>query len=385
VLPRRSRTWASYATAAGITIGIDDLHVPPEKPEIISRADRQVQQIAQDYADGVITAGERYNRIIDTWTNATNMVSETLFDELGRDREGFNPIFMMAFSGSRGSKEQIRQLAGMRGLMAKPQKKITGGIGEIIEMPITANFREGLTVLQYFISTHGARKGLADTALKTADSGYLTRRLVDVAQDVIVNLPIVAASGLKSARSGGRGTIEPPEIALAGWRRGRDRSQHSEIIVHAGEETARPPRAIEERTDRERSRSVGLGQRARHLREVLRTQPGDLAHGRTRQPRVIAAQSIEAWHSSPPDVPHRRRRGASSSSRIKVKTPGTIRFRISKSSSGKRQLVVVGQKRQIEIIGRTAAATACRLRRRRDFRRAPASARHRVGRTTRRF
>jgi DNA-directed RNA polymerase subunit beta' len=113
-------------------------------------------------------------------------VSETLFQELGRDRAGFNPIFMMAFSGSRGSKEQIRQLAGMRGLMAKPQKKITGGIGEIIEMPITANFREGLTVLQYFISTHGARKGLADTALKTADAGYLTRRLVDVAQDVIV-------------------------------------------------------------------------------------------------------------------------------------------------------------------------------------------------------
>jgi DNA-directed RNA polymerase subunit beta' len=175
-----------FATSAGITIGIDDLHVPPTKPEIIRRADKAVTQIAQDYADGVITAGERYNRIIDTWTNATTEVSETLFEELGRDRGGFNPIFMMAFSGSRGSKEQIRQLAGMRGLMAKPQKKITGGIGEIIEMPITANFREGLTVLQYFISTHGARKGLADTALKTADAGYLTRRLVDVAQDVIV-------------------------------------------------------------------------------------------------------------------------------------------------------------------------------------------------------
>jgi DNA-directed RNA polymerase subunit beta' len=175
-----------YATAAGITIGIDDLHVPPEKREIIRRAEKAVGQIAQDYADGVITAGERYNRIIDTWTNATNVVSETLFEQLGKDRAGFNPIFMMAFSGSRGSKEQIRQLAGMRGLMAKPQKKITGGIGEIIEMPITANFREGLTVLQYFISTHGARKGLADTALKTADAGYLTRRLVDVAQDVIV-------------------------------------------------------------------------------------------------------------------------------------------------------------------------------------------------------
>jgi DNA-directed RNA polymerase subunit beta' len=175
-----------FATAAGITIGIDDLHVPPEKADIIGRAEKQVTQIQQDYADGIITAGERYNRIIDTWTNATNQVSETLFEQLGRDRSGFNPIFMMAFSGSRGSKEQIRQLAGMRGLMAKPQKKITGGIGEIIEMPITANFREGLTVLQYFISTHGARKGLADTALKTADAGYLTRRLVDVAQDVIV-------------------------------------------------------------------------------------------------------------------------------------------------------------------------------------------------------
>ena len=175
-----------FATSAGITIGIDDLHVPPSKPEIIGRADKVVAQIARDYSDGVITAGERYNRIIDTWTNATTEVSETLFQELGKDRGGFNPIFMMAFSGSRGSKEQIRQLAGMRGLMAKPQKKITGGIGEIIEMPITANFREGLTVLQYFISTHGARKGLADTALKTADAGYLTRRLVDVAQDVIV-------------------------------------------------------------------------------------------------------------------------------------------------------------------------------------------------------
>ena len=175
-----------YATRAGITIGIDDLHVPGEKPQIIGRASEEVRKIMQDYADGVITGGERYNRIIDTWTNATNGISEILFQQLGGDRQGFNPIFMMASSGSRGSKEQIRQLAGMRGLMAKPQKKITGGVGEIIEMPITANFREGLSVLQYFISTHGARKGLADTALKTADAGYLTRRLVDVAQDVIV-------------------------------------------------------------------------------------------------------------------------------------------------------------------------------------------------------
>jgi DNA-directed RNA polymerase subunit beta' len=174
------------ATLAGITIGIDDLHVPPEKQGIIDEATDQVRQITRDYTDGVITDGERYNRIIDTWTNTTNDISDLLFEELGQQHGGFNPIFMMASSGSRGSKEQIRQLSGMRGLMAKPQKKITGGVGEIIEMPITANFREGLSVLQYFISTHGARKGLADTALKTADAGYLTRRLVDVAQDVIV-------------------------------------------------------------------------------------------------------------------------------------------------------------------------------------------------------
>ena len=145
-----------------------------------------MNQIQKQYKEGIITDGERYNKIIDTWTHTTNNVADAMLETLNRDRDGFNPIYMMAVSGSRGNKEQIRQIAGMRGLMAKPQKRITGGIGEIIEMPITANFKEGLTVLQYFISTHGARKGLADTALKTADAGYLTRRLVDVAQDVII-------------------------------------------------------------------------------------------------------------------------------------------------------------------------------------------------------
>jgi DNA-directed RNA polymerase subunit beta' len=176
----------SYATRAGITISIDDIVVPAEKPQLIGVAQKAVNQIQKQYNDGVITDGERYNKIIDTWTHTTNNVADAMLETLNRDRDGFNPIYMMAISGSRGNKEQIRQLAGMRGLMAKPQKRITGGIGEIIEMPITANFKEGLTVLQYFISTHGARKGLADTALKTADAGYLTRRLVDVAQDVIV-------------------------------------------------------------------------------------------------------------------------------------------------------------------------------------------------------
>jgi DNA-directed RNA polymerase subunit beta' len=160
-----------FATKAGITFSIDDLVVPAEKPQLIGGAQKAVNQIQKQYKDGIITDGERYNKIIDTWTHTTNNVAEAMLETLNHDRDGFNPIYMMAISGSRGNKEQIRQLAGMRGLMAKPQKRITGGIGEIIEMPITANFKEGLTVLQYFISTHGARKGLADTALKTADAG----------------------------------------------------------------------------------------------------------------------------------------------------------------------------------------------------------------------
>jgi DNA-directed RNA polymerase subunit beta' len=175
-----------YATKAGITVSIDDIRIPDEKEELIAKAQKEAEDIRKAYRNGVITEGERYNRIIDTWTRVTSEVEDATFAGLAQDRGGFNPIYMMADSGSRGSKEQIRQLAGMRGLMAKPQKKITGGIGEIIESPVIRNFKEGLTVLEYFISTHGARKGLADTALKTADAGYLTRRLVDVAQDVII-------------------------------------------------------------------------------------------------------------------------------------------------------------------------------------------------------
>ncbi len=175
-----------YAMKAGITIGIEDVIVPEEKEILVKKSNSEVEQIRGLYEKGVITDGERYNKVIDVWTRTTNQVAEHLFDHLQESRQGFNPVYMMADSGARGSREQIRQLAGMRGLMAKPQKKLTGGTGEIIESPITANFREGLSVLEYFISTHGARKGLADTALKTADAGYLTRRLVDVAQDVVV-------------------------------------------------------------------------------------------------------------------------------------------------------------------------------------------------------
>ncbi|MDX1632906.1 MAG: DNA-directed RNA polymerase subunit beta', partial [Thermoanaerobaculia bacterium] len=171
-----------YATKAGISFGIEDMVVPEHKAEILDDARDEVLEIEEQRTAGVITAGERHNKIIDIWHRATERVSEGMFDQMHEEEEirgEFNPINLMADSGARGSREQVRQLAGMRGLMSKPS-------GEVIETPITANFREGLSVLQYFISTHGARKGLADTALKTADSGYLTRRLVDVSQDVIV-------------------------------------------------------------------------------------------------------------------------------------------------------------------------------------------------------
>ncbi len=186
-LDNLKRLGFEYATRAGVTVGIDDILIPPEKHELVNTAQKEVTRIQKQYNRGVITNSERYNKVIDIWTHTTSEIAEVMFERLKEDRDGFNPVFMMADSGARGSKEQIRQLAGMRGLMAKPQKKITGQIGEIIESPITANFREGLNVMEYFISTHGARKGLADTALKTADAGYLTRRLVDVAQDVIIN------------------------------------------------------------------------------------------------------------------------------------------------------------------------------------------------------
>jgi DNA-directed RNA polymerase subunit beta' len=174
-----------YATRAGITFGAEDLVIPPEKKEIVAKSNEEVTRIRKQYDRGIITEGERYNKLIDLWTHTTSQVADIMHDHLARDKNGFNPVYIMMDSQARGSKDQIKQLAGMRGLMQKPQKKITGAVGEIIENPITSNFKDGLTVLEYFISTHGARKGLADTALKTADAGYLTRRLVDVVQDVV--------------------------------------------------------------------------------------------------------------------------------------------------------------------------------------------------------
>jgi DNA-directed RNA polymerase subunit beta' len=179
-----------YATRAGVSIGVDDMVVPQQKIKILATAEHEVKEIQEQYSSGLVTNGERYNKVVDIWSRTNDQVAKAMMEKLGTDevtdnkgnkvrQKSFNSIFMMADSGARGSAAQIRQLAGMRGLMAKPD-------GSIIETPITANFREGLNVLQYFISTHGARKGLADTALKTANSGYLTRRLVDVAQDLVV-------------------------------------------------------------------------------------------------------------------------------------------------------------------------------------------------------
>ena len=173
------------AFKGGLSFNLGDVIIPAEKEQMIAHANEEVEEVMAQYAMGLITNNERYNHVIDIWTNTNNQLTETLMKRLKADNQGFNPIYMMYDSGARGSKEQIRQLSGMRGLMAKPQKAGASG-NEIIENPIISNFKEGLSVLEYFISTHGARKGLADTALKTADAGYLTRRLVDVAHDVII-------------------------------------------------------------------------------------------------------------------------------------------------------------------------------------------------------
>jgi DNA-directed RNA polymerase subunit beta' len=175
-----------YATKAGITFSASDVIVPKDKNKIISKTAKEVDKIIESYMNGEITETERYNRVIDRWKMATENVTQVLMKELEIDKDGFNSINMMYLSGARGGKDQIKQLGAMRGLMDKPSRSLSEGMAEVIETPIKSNFKEGLTVLEYFISTHGARKGLADTALKTADAGYLTRRLVDVAQNSVI-------------------------------------------------------------------------------------------------------------------------------------------------------------------------------------------------------
>ena len=224
------------ATQAGLSIAISDILIPETKDEIISNAQKKVDDIQNKFKRHVLTDGERYNKVIDVWTHATNDIAATMMDSLKSDDQGFNPVYMMADSGARGSQDQIKQLAGMRGLMAKPKKAMTGGKGEIIESPITANFKEGLSVQEYFISTHGARKGLADTALKTADAGYLTRRLVDVAQDVVISetdcgtINGILADDLKE----GEDIIEPLADRILGRTILEDFIEDGKTIIKAG-------------------------------------------------------------------------------------------------------------------------------------------------------
>ena len=222
-----------YATRFGATIGMEDILVPASKPELIGRASDQVEEIRHQYLQGHITNEERYNRVIEVWNTTNDDITNELMTELESDRQGFNPMHMMEWSGARGSRQQIRQLAGMRGLMARPS-------GEIIELPIRSNFKEGLSALEFFISTNGARKGLADTALKTADAGYLTRRLVDIAQDVVVSEDDCGTiSGIeRQAIKDGEDIVEPLRDRIAG-RFTLDRVKHpisGEMIVDFNEE-----------------------------------------------------------------------------------------------------------------------------------------------------
>ena len=226
------------AFKGGLSFNLDDVMVPENKVTLIEAAQREVEEVTGNYNMGFITNNERYNQVIDIWTRTNSKITDTLMKEIASDKQGFNSVYMMLDSGARGSKEQIRQLGGMRGLMAKPQK--SGGAGEIIENPILSNFKEGLNVLEYFISTHGARKGLADTALKTADAGYLTRRLHDVAQDVIINeedcgtLRGIEVTALKDNEE----VVEPLKERIVGRVAASDvvNPLDNQVLLAAGEE-----------------------------------------------------------------------------------------------------------------------------------------------------
>ena len=307
----RSRTWASASPPrAGLSIGIDDMVIPDNKKSLVKDAEKQVVNVQQQYLDGAITNGERYNKVIEIWSGITEKVADEMFGQMQqRDKEGFiNPIYVMADSGARGSKQQIRQLSGMRGLMAKPS-------GEIIETPITANFREGLTVLEYFISTHGARKGLADTALKTADSGYLTRRLVDVAQDVIISeydcgtVDGIYVAGIVEAGE----VIEPLRDRIVGRvSLEKIKDYDGNVVVDINQEITEELAGLDSgcryRAGEDPFRA-DLRIQARRLRDVLRPQPGFRPPRRTRRSHRSHRRPVHrrTWNSAHDAyLPHRR-------------------------------------------------------------------------------
>jgi len=282
-----------YATFFGATIGMDDIVIPVEKASMIEAANKQVDSIQKQYLAGHITQDERYNRVVEVWSKTNEELTAVMMKTLEKDKDGFNNIYMMAYSGARGSRNQIRQLAGMRGLMAKPS-------GDIIELPIKANFREGLSVIEFFISTNGARKGLADTALKTADAGYLTRRLVDIAQDMVVNIDDCGTinGAIHTAIKDGEEIIEALRERIIG-RFTLDPIKHpitGEVIIEANEEiTEDLAKAIEDAGIEEVNIRTVLTCEARY--GVCRKCYGrNLASGRTvdigEAVGIIAAQSI---------------------------------------------------------------------------------------------
>ncbi|MFQ5508765.1 MAG: DNA-directed RNA polymerase subunit beta' [Leptospirillia bacterium] len=353
------------ATLAGISICIDDMHIPDTKESTIDTARAEVKEIEQQYAAGLITKGERYNKVVDVWSHTTDSLATTMMDDLrtreetvrsGAAEEGahFNSIYMMADSGARGSAAQIKQLGGMRGLMAKPT-------GEIIETPITSNFREGLTMLQYFISTHGARKGLADTALKTANAGYLTRRLVDVAQDIIVieeDCGTLEGITVTALVEGGEivGSLEDRILGRSACDDIHD-PVNDEVLVAAGEpiDESKTAAIIEAGIDEVRIRSVLTCELRRGV--CIKCYGRDLSTGKVVQPGeavgVIAAQSI-----GEPGTQLTMRTfhiGGTASkvaeeSILKAKNKGTVRFVDMKAVRDQHgQLIVLNRKAKVAI------------------------------------
>jgi DNA-directed RNA polymerase subunit beta' len=286
------------AFKGGLSFNLDDVMVPENKVTLIEAAQREVEEVTGNYNMGFITNNERYNQVIDIWTRTNSKITDTLMKEIASDKQGFNSVYMMLDSGARGSKEQIRQLGGMRGLMAKPQK--SGGAGEIIENPILSNFKEGLNVLEYFISTHGARKGLADTALKTADAGYLTRRLHDVAQDVIINeedcgtLRGIEVTALKDNED----VVEPLKERIVGRVAASDvvNPLDNEVVLAAGEEITEAVAAMIEASPVEAVEIRSVLTCASVIGVCVKCYGRNLATNRTVQigeaVGVIAAQSI---------------------------------------------------------------------------------------------
>src|SRR5690242_3822933 len=359
-------TGFQYATRSAVSFGIDDIVIPEQKTKIVASADKDVKEIQDQYASGLVTNGERYNKVVDIWSRANDQVAKAMMEKLGTEeavdsrgkpqrQKSFNSIFMMADSGARGSAAQIRQLAGMRGLMAKPD-------GSIIETPITANFREGLNAQQYFISTHGARKGLADTALKTANSGYLTRRLVDVAQDLVVTtVDCGTDKGLTVMP-----LVEGGDVVEALGERVLGRTVVQDILKPGTEEVLLQKRTlIDEKMVRQiEQKGVNVVQ----VRSPITCKPRyglcatsygrDLAHGRQMNigeaVAVIAAQSIGV-PSTQLSMRTFHIGGAASragaASRVEVPNKGTLRFHTVKTvQHEKGHLVAVSRSGEIGVV-----------------------------------